>query len=205
MLHKLRDFFVLNKKKSVRLIAIISAAVILVTALLVILLGAGNPKTVAKRFVQAQLESDARAMYRVMAGDMQQYNEELHKDDKEEMFSQTEEACAELGIDVEINNFKQYYAAGRDLQAARWQDQYGEKYKVTVQVREIEDVSAAALLEIQARCSEADLAEYIRADKIKEGKYAVVDVTIEGDNETTTQNVRVCVVKYKGKWKVAYF
>ena len=54
MLHKLRDFFVLNKKKCVRLIAIVSAAVILVTALLVILLGAGNPKTVAKKFVQAQ-------------------------------------------------------------------------------------------------------------------------------------------------------
>ena len=62
MLHKLRDFFVLNKKKCVRLIAIVSAAVILVTALLVILLGAGNPKTVAKKFVQAQLEGDALAM-----------------------------------------------------------------------------------------------------------------------------------------------
>ena len=205
MLHKLRDFFVLNKKRCVRLIAIVSAAVILVTALLVILLGAGNPKTVAKKFVQAQLEGDALAMYRVMAGDMQQYNEQLHKDDKEEMFTQTEEACAELGIEVTIDDFKQYYKAGRQLQTARWQDQYGADYKVTVKVREIEDMSAAALQEIQTRCGEADLAEYIRADKIKAGKYVVVDVIIEGDNETTTQNVRVYVVKYKSKWKVAYF
>ena len=180
-----RDSQARGKGVSVKLIAI-GTAVVLLLGLVLILLGGGTPKSAAKKYVRAQIEGDAKAMYRVMAGKMQKYNEALFEDGKEEMFSATEEAC-------------------KQLSAAQLEDQYGKGYKLTVKVREIEDMSMADLKRMQERCTEEDLADYIRADKIKKGKCAIVDVIIEGTKETTTQNVRVYVVKYKGKWKVANF
>ncbi|MBR3778287.1 MAG: hypothetical protein IKL13_01005 [Clostridia bacterium] len=199
-----RDSQARGKGVSVKLIAI-GTAVVLLLGLVLILLGGGTPKSAAKKYVRAQIEGDAKAMYRVMAGKMQKYNEALFEDGKEEMFSATEEACKEMGIQVDIRNFNQYYKAGKQLSAAQLEDQYGKGYKLTVKVREIEDMSMADLKRMQERCTEEDLADYIRADKIKKGKCAIVDVIIEGTKETTTQNVRVYVVKYKGKWKVANF
>lgn len=135
-----RDSQARDKGVSVKLIAI-GTAVVLLLVLVLILLGGGTPKSAAKKYVRAQIEGDAKAMYRVMAGKMQKYNEALFEDGKEEMFSATEEACKEMDIQVDIRNFNQYYKAGKQLSAAQLEDQYGKGYKLTVKVRESEPSS----------------------------------------------------------------
>lgn len=192
-----------DKSALIKLIAVIAAAAI-VLGLLIALLGGGSAKSVAKKYVKAEIEGDMKAAYSLMVGKMQKYVEnEVYDDYEDELFEYMEEACDEEDINVKINNWNQYYKAYKKLTKAEMNEQYGKGYKVTIEVRDIEDIRNSELEEIQEGYDDDDLEDYVNPDKIKKGKKVTVKVIIDGKEDTTTEDVVVYVVKYKGKWKVA--
>lgn len=192
-----------DKKALIKLIAIIAAAAI-VLGLMIALLAGSSAKSVAKKYVKAQIEGDTKAMYSLMVGKMQKYVEnEVWDDYEDEMFEYMEEACDEEDIDVKIKNWNQYYKASKKLHKAQLNEQYGKGYKVTIEIREIEDLRNSELEEIQEGYDDEDLEDYVNPDKIKKGKKVTVKVIIDGKEDTTTKDVEVYVVKYGGSWKVA--
>ncbi|MBR5615306.1 MAG: zinc ribbon domain-containing protein [Clostridia bacterium] len=188
---------------TIKLIAVV-AAIAIVLGLFIGLLGGGSAKSVAKKYVEAQINGDTKAMYGLMAGKMQKYvEEELMDDYKDEIFDYMEEQCDEMDIKAKVNNFNQYYAASKKLNAAQMKEQYGKGYKVKIEVREVENMRSSELEELQDAYDSDALEDYINADKIKKGKIVTVKVIIDGKEDTTTEDITVYVVKYKGKWKVA--
>lgn len=189
-----------KKKISFKWIAILSAVAILMGLSLVWV--GGSVRSVARKYVQAQIEGDAKAMYRLMAGDMRGYSESLYEKDKGTMFDEMEDKAADLGIRANIRNFNQYYRVGKRVSAAQLEEQYDKGYQITLKVREVEKMSYEEVANYRAAVAET-MGERIVANKIKDGKIATVEVTIKGARYTTTETVRVHLVKYKNSWKVA--
>lgn len=193
----------IKSNSTVKLIAIV-AAVAIVLGLFIGLLGGSNPKSVAKKYVEASINGDVKAQYSLMVGKMQKYIEKEVMDDyKDEAFDMMEERCEEADIDVKINNFNQYYKASKKLTKANLVEQYGKGYKVKIEVREVEDMRSSELEEIQDGYDVDELEDYVKANKIKKGKIVTVKVIIDGKEDTQTFDRTVYVVKYKGQWKVA--
>lgn len=192
-----------DKSGLIKLIAIV-AAIAIVLGLFISLLGGGNPKSIAKKYVEASIEGDIKAQYGMMVGKMQKYvEEELMDDYKDEAFDYMEEQCDELDVKAKVNNFNQYYAASKKVAAAKMKEQYGKGYKVKIEVREVEEMRSSELEEVQEFYDNDEMEDFVNADKIKKGKIVTVKVIIDGKEDTQTYDRTVCVVKYKGKWKVA--
>ena len=192
-----------DKNALIKLIAIIAAAAI-VLGLMIALLAGSSAKSVAKKFVQAQIEGDQKEMYSLMVGKMQKYMEEEEYDDYEdELFEYMEEACDEEDIDVKINNWNQYYKARKKLTKAQMNEEFGKGYKVTIEIREVENLRPSELEEIQEGYDDEDIEDYVNPNKIKKGKKITVKVIIDGKESTEAEDVVVYVVKYGGSWKVA--
>lgn len=192
-----------DKKALIKLIAIIAAAAI-VLGLMIALLAGSSAKSVAKKYVKAQIEGDRKAMYSLMVGKMQKYVEnEVYDDSEDEMFDYMEEACDEEDIDVKVNNWNQYYKAAKKLNKARLNEEFGKGYKLTIEIREVENLRPSELEEIQEGYDDEDMEDYVNPDKIKKGKKITVKVIIDGKESTEADDVVVYVVKYGGSWKVA--
>lgn len=192
-----------DKNALIKLIAIICAAVI-VLGLMIALLAGSSAKSVAKKYVKAQIEGDRKAMYGLMVGKMQKYMEnEVWDDNEDEMFDYMEEACDEEDIDVKINNWNQYYKAAKKLNKAHLNEEFGKGYNVTIEIREVENLRPSELEEIQEGYDDEDLEDYVNPDKIKKGKKITVKVIIDGKESTEAEDVVVYVVKYGSSWKVA--
>ena len=191
-----------DKSKLIKLVAII-AAVAVVLGLFIALLGGGSPKSVAKKYVEAELEGDMKAAFSVMAGKMQKcYEKEFMSEYKDEMFEMMEEQCEELDIKANIKNFNQYYKAAKKVTKAEMNEEYGKGYKVKIKIREVDDLRSSEIEAIQDMYDNEMYEDYIDANKIKKGKKVTVAVIIEGKESDDTEEIEVCVVKYKGKWKV---
>lgn len=187
----------------IRLIALAAAAVILIVGFVAIL-GGNSAKAVAKKYVKAQIEGDVKAAYGLMVGKMQKYvEEEVFDEYEDEMFDAMEEQCEEYDIKAKINNFNQYYSAAKKVNAAQMKEQYGKNYKVTIEIRDIENMRSSELEEIQEGYEDEDLEDYVKARKIKKGKIVTVKIIIDGKEDTQAYDKEIYVVKYGGQWKVA--
>lgn len=190
-----------NKSNLVKIIAAAAAAIVFIV-LIFGLLGGGNPKSMAKKYVEAELTGDMKAGYKLMAGKMQKLFEES-VEDEDQIFELYEGICDEADIDVKINNFNQLYKAMEKLYKAQNEEQYGKNFKLKVKVMEVEKMNSKEIKEIKESIKDdEDMEDYIDASKIKKGKIVTVRYNIDGSEDAKTEDVEVCVVKYKGKWKV---
>ena len=193
-----------DKSGLIKLIAII-AVIAVVAGLFIGLLGGGSPKSVAKDFVKASIEGDMKKQMSLMAGKSQKYFEKVATEDEDELFENMEDACDEEDIDVKINNFNQFYKANKKYEKATNKDYYGKNYKVEVDVRDVIDMKEKVLDAYREMLDDDTCEEYINPDKIKKGKFVVVKVYIDGDEESDSYDTVVPVVKYKGSWKVLQY
>ena len=192
----------ISSNNLVKLIAIVAAAVLLIVAFASIL-GGGSPKSIAKKYVQAQLDGDMKKMYSMMAGKMQKcFEEEIMDDYDDELFEMMEEACDDEDIDVKIKNYNQFYKAAKKLNKAQMNEEYGKGYKVKIRIREVEDLRNSEIDDIQDYLDSDTYEDYIDSSKIKKGKKVTVAVNIEGKESDDADDIEVYIVKYKGKWKV---
>lgn len=195
--------FKLDKSLLIKVVAGVAAL-----ALLILLFAAvfgGGAKSVAKKYVKAEIEGDMKKGFSVMAGKYQKYFEEVvYGDDdyRDEEFEWLEDACDEEDIEVKIEKFGQYYKAYKKWTKVENKDYYGKNYKVKIEVRDVVDMKDKVVKAYQEVVDDDTCEEYIKAKKIKKGKFVVVKVIIDGSEETETRDVVVPVVKYGGSWKV---
>ncbi|MBQ3202521.1 MAG: zinc ribbon domain-containing protein [Clostridia bacterium] len=212
------------KKKSLAwlwiLIGIIAAIAITIGVLFAIGVIGGNnhgkgddkgtkndPEAVAEAYIMAQLEGDIKTMLELRPGKYQKYYEEEQygdDDDAEEMFEYAEEYADELDIDVEIDDFDQYYEAMKKITKAENEEELGKGYKFSVKVVDTKDMRNSDLENIQEMYDNDEMEDYINPDLIEEGMKVYVEVEVDGDEDSDSYVITVYTVKYDGHWKVAY-
>lgn len=195
-----------DKSGLIKLIAII-LAIAVVAGLFIGLLGGNSPKSVAKKYVMAQLEGDLKTRLSLSPGKYQKYYEEEvygDDDDAEQLFENAEEYADELDVDVKIKNFNQYYKAMKKITKAENKEDYGKGYKFSVKVVDMKDMRNSDLEDIQDMYDNDEMEDYINPDKIKKGKKVYVKVDIDSDENPSSEIVTVYTVKYGSQWKVVY-
>lgn len=187
---------------TIKLIAIV-AAVAIVLGLLFSLLGGDSAKSVAKKYIKAEIEGDLKAQMSLCVGKMQKMFEKETDDDMVDlMFEGLEEQADELDIKAKVNNFNQFYNVGKKVTKAQNKETYGKNFKVTVEVRKVKDMRNKDIDAIQDAYDNDAYEDYVNVDKIKKGKIVTVKVIIDGKEDSVAYDRDVQVVKYKGQWKV---
>lgn len=191
-----------DKSGMIKLVAIV-AVIAVVLGLFIGLIGGGSPKSVAKKYIQAEIEGNMKKTFALSAGKMKKmFEKETKTEQQDMMFEGAEKAAEELDLKVKVNNFNQYYKATKKIAKANLKETFGKNYKIDVKVLEVKDIRTTELEAIQKRYDNDQYEDYIKADKIKKGKYVAVSVMIEGSEDRQTIDYVVSVVKYGGKWKV---
>ena len=141
-----------------------------------------------------------------MPGDYQAFFEEEDYGDKEErnsLFEYYEEYAEELNVDVTIEDWDDFYSAFKKIGKAQNEEEFGEDYKITVEVDETIEIDDDDLEDIIEMYKDDHYEDYVDVDLIEEGVKVYVDVEIEGEN-SDSYTLSVWVVKYDGKWKAVY-
>lgn len=196
-----------DKSGLIKLVAII-AVVAVVLGLFIGLLGGGSAKSVAKKFIMAELEGDIKTQLKLSPGKFQKYYEEEiygDDDDAEALFEDTEEWADELDVDVKVKNFNQYYKANKKITKAENEEDLGKGFKFSVKVVDTNDMRNSDLEAIQDMYDNDEMEDYINPDKIKKGKKVYVKVDIDSDEAPESYILTVYCVKYGSQWKVAYY
>ena len=195
--------FVLSAKNAlIKLIAIICAAVI-VLGLMIALLAGSSAKSVAKKYIQASFDGDAKQMMSLMAGKMKQYYEKEYWDDEDDAFEELEDLADEYDIDADIDNFSQYYKVMKKVAKAEREEEYGKKAKLKLEIKEVDEMNSKELRTVKELYeSSEDMEDYINPDKIKKGVIVTIHYYINGSEDSDTDDIDVVVVKYGGSWKV---
>ena len=178
-------------------------------ALTVILVGivglwlSNTAEAVATRYVQESMEGDLKATLSLQVGNMRaalekQTNEEQHK----YIFQNAENQAALVGLELSIHNFSDYYKAMEAIVKETYTQAYGEGYKLSYKVRETEDMT---IKEFDAICDayaniRSDLG--VDTDRLQVGKNVTVTITVDGKDGVQSYDRTICLVKYKGAWKV---
>lgn len=166
-----------------------------------------DPEAVAKAYIMAQLEGDIKTRLSLSPGKYQKYYEEDiygDDDDIDEMFEYFEDYADELDIDVEIDNFDQFYEAMKKIRKAENEETYGDDYTISVEVVETTEMRRSDLEDIRDRYDNDEMEDYIDPDLIEEGMKVYVEVEVDGDEDSDSYVMTVYTVKYDGHWKVAY-
>ena len=194
---------------TIKLIAII-AAIAIVLGLFIGLLGGGSAKSVAKKYVMANLKGDIKAQYELKPGKYVKYFEEegfesWGYEDEDDLFDDTEEEADDLDVKVKVKNFNQYYKAEKKITKADDIETYGKGYKYSVKVVDMKDMRNSDIEDIQDMYDTDEYEDYINVDKIKKGKKVYVKVDIDANKNPDSYILTVYCVKYGGKWTVAYY
>ena len=198
-----------QKKKggAFKIIAIIAAAAILLGGLVWLACSLFLPTAegaVKKYITASEFEYDMKAAYSVMAGDAKKYVEDhaIENEDVDEEFEDVEEACHEEGIDIDIDNFNDFYKAMKKLTAIENADCFGEDYEVTVLCLDEIDMDYDVLEAYREVLDDPTCSDYIDINKIEDGKFIVAKLNVTGRKDEFSELYVVPLVKYGLKWKV---
>lgn len=178
-------------------------------ALTVILVGivgvwmSNTAEAVATRYVQASMEGDLKATMSLCVGDMRAALEkQTTEEQRKAIFQNAEVQGEQLGLELSIHNFSDYYKAMEAIVKETYTQAYGEGYKLSYKVRETEDMT---IKEFDAICDayaniHSDLG--VDTDRLQVGKNVTVTITVDGKDGVQSYDRTICLVKYKGAWKV---
>ena len=192
-----------HRSANLRRYIVICAAV---TVLLVGVLGlwmSNTAEAVATRYVQESMEGDYKATMSLCVGDMRAALEKhTTEEQRKAIFQNAEVQGQQLGLDLSIDSFSDYYKALATMVKETYTRLYGEGYKLSYKVRETEDMT---IKEFDAICNaytnvHSDLG--VDVDRLKVGKIVTVTVTVDGKDGMYSFDNTLHLVKYKGAWKV---
>lgn len=190
-----------DKKALIALIAVIAAAATVITIIGGVLISGNSAKGVATKYVKAYLDGDIQKQLSLTAGKAKACFE-ANWEDEDDLFEVMEKDCDDADVDVSINNFKQFYKAGKKYTKAEKLETYKKILTTKVAVRKVEKMSNKELDAIRELVDDDSCEDYINPDKIKDGQFVVVKVYIDGKEHSFAGDVVVPVVKYGGSWKV---
>lgn len=162
-----------------------------------------NPEDVAEAFVEAWELEDYAAMIDLYAYD---FEAEL-KDDALDEFDSEEEFFEEMSaeFDEDVSSWKEVYKAFLKQSDEWFKEDYGDDYELTVEAtgtEEMDEETVGGVINYLLKKYD----EYIDEDAVEDIEEAVevtVEAVISGEEDETTDNLTVTVVKIDGKWKVA--
>lgn len=185
-----------------RYIAIGAAITVLLAGVLGLWLS-NTAEAVATRYVQESMEGDLKATMSLCVGDMRNLLEKKSTEEqRKNIFQNAEEQGALVGLELSVDNFSEYYKALATITQETYTQAYGEGYKLSYKVRETEDMT---IKEFDAICdiytdTFSDLG--VDVDRLQVGKNVTVTVTVDGKDGVQSYDRTICLVKYKGAWKV---
>ncbi len=192
-----------HRRANLRRYIAIGAAI---TVLLVGVIGlwlSNTAEAVATRYVQESMEGDLKATMSLCVGDMRHLLEKKSTEEQRKtIFQNAEEQGALVGLDLSVDSFSDYYKALATITQETYTQAYGEGYKLSYKVRETEDMT---IKEFDAICDvytnvHSDLG--VDVDRLKVGKNVTVTITVDSKDGVQSYDRTICLVKYKGAWKV---
>lgn len=189
-----------------RLIAFALAAALLVAGVGGLLIY-NSPHEVAKRYITALLERDIPTMLSLSAGDMQKLLEtEMNDAEQAELFAAVAAYAEEHDVNAKVTTFRQCYRTlhkvTKRANDTAYAETYGAGYRLTVEVKESEDMGAKEFDILCANYQTEPFAHYIDTTKLKIGRYVTVKATVTGPKGSDTIERIVPLVRYKGVWRV---
>ena len=185
-----------------RLIAIGAALTVLLVGVVGVWLN-NTAEAVATRYVQESMEGDLKAVLSLCVGDMRNLLEKKSTEEqRKNIFQNAEEQGALVGLELSVDNFSEYYKTLATITQETYTQAYGEGYKLSYEVRETEDMT---IKEFEAICDTYDDIHFdlgVDTDRMQVGKNVTVTITVDGKDGLQSYVRTICVVKYKGAWKV---
>lgn len=162
-----------KKSKKGLLIAII-AAVVAVAVALVLIFTISTPKSVVKKYMDAYLDPDGKAMLSVIPKAV--VKEDIgDKDDQKDYVEEMEDTLDELYDEM---------------------DDYYDRWSIDYKISDVEKVDKDDLEEIQEYYEdEYDI-------KVRAAKEVTVDVTVKVDGDKEKVEMTIYVIKVGGKWYI---
>ena len=178
------------------LIVLLAVVAVVVIAVLVGVIRYNSPGAVAARYFKATVSDSARAA-RMTAYDTKALALYWYDGDEDDFFETQSE-----WLDENITSWRSYYKATDAAAKEYLEDEYG-KYKITVEVKKVKDLSAKKLRSDYGYEID-DLENYagFNASKLKSGKCVTLKVTIKGEDETERDTIDIVLVRSGLSWKV---
>ena len=166
-----------------------------------------SPDQIARRYIAALIQRDIPGMLSLSAGDMQAMLEhEMSDAERSEFFATVASYAEECDVDAEVTTFRQCYrtlrAVTKKVNDAAYTEVYGEGYRLTIEVKDSEDMGAKEFNTLCANYQVEPFADYIDTAQLKIGRYVTVKATVSGPKGSDTVERIVPLVRYKGAWRV---
>lgn len=185
-----------------RLIAIGAALTVILVGVVGVWLNS-TAEAIALRYVQESMEGDLKAVLSLQAGKARNVLEKQSSAEQlQHMFENAAYQGSLLGLELSIDNVSEYYKAMEAITKATYAQAYGERYKLSYKVRETEDMT---IKEFEAICDAYENTYSgigVDADRLRVGKIVTITVTVDGKDGIQSYDRTICMIKYKGAWKV---
>lgn len=215
-------------KKLIPVAAIVVVAVIVISIISAI---AGSPKTIAKKYIQAELEGDIYTMVKNEMYDDAACKKIVKSGAKRAGLSEKTlyaNACADINEDLEegmpaadFKNYKGFMKYVTEVEQIEEEEylinKYGDDYKIDIEIVDVEKVDKATAAEYRmelamelAELREEGIKVGFDADNAKQFKRVYYHYTISGSEDTydtrddSNKPRELLLVKIKGDWKVFY-
>lgn len=199
-LHNIKSKFLhLARSTKCRKIAISSAILIILFAVVFGIISHNSPSGIAERYVKAYIFQDAITLNQLCAYDYYALQLYEYDHDEESFF----EAVSDE-IDEEITSWKDYSKYMKKYITEYLSDEYGE-YKITLEatrvknksIKKFEEENTSLLKKIEKRTN-------FDRDGISAIKEVTVKTKIQGEEKTDRETVTIYLVKIGFSWKVLY-
>ena len=197
ILIKLRDLFSAEKRKKTIIGLIIALVVICVVIGTISYL---SPKSVAQRYVKADILGDLRTIFSLSAEDTKAYFT-YSFDDEDEFF----EAASDY-YDADVNSWSSFCRVANKDEKEHLEDTYG-KYSYSSEVTKTRTLTTNKLIEFVGKSyiSKLETKAGFDSDQISKGMLVTVKTKIKGEDMTDRDTANVYLAKIGGFWKVLYF
>ncbi len=219
----------LKSDKIKKLLPVAAIAAVAVIVIIIISAIAGSPKTIAKKYIQAELEGDIYTMVKNEMFDEAACKKIVKSGAKRAGLSEKTlyaNACADINDNLEdgepaadFSNFKGFMKYATEVEQIEEEEylinKYGDDYKIDIEIVDTEKVEKTEAAEYRmslamalSELKEEGIKVGFDADDAKQFKRIYYHYTISGSNDTydtreeSNRPRQILLVKIKGDWKV---
>lgn len=164
-----------DKNRKVGMIAVVAVGVIVIIAAIA-LFGGRSYKATVEKFVDAQFDADAKAIFELIPEEMIDYALEEEGYDDDELDELIEEANENL--QDQLDDIERYL---------------GENWEVSYEILSVEDVAGDDLDDLKDDYEDIDI-------KVSDAKTVEVQLTVKADETESSNSLDVSVIKVGRSW-----
>lgn len=163
-----------DKNRKVGMIAV-AVAVVVIIILGVVLFGGRSYKATVEKFVDAQFDANAEAIFDLVPEKMIDYllEQDGYHDDLDDVIDDTNETLQDL-----LDSLDSYL---------------GEGWKISYEILDTEDIKGDDLDDIKDACEDADV-------KVSAAKNVEIEITVKADETESSNSMDVSLIKVGRSW-----